>query len=53
MKGIFFKGNVREVCAALKAEAERCKGSTVERYIRKRQLEEVERKQFGAEKVDE
>ncbi len=50
MKGIAFKGDVKAVCANLKAEVQKHKGWTLETYIRLKRLEAAEKKQFG-EKV--
>lgn len=33
MKGVAFKGDIKDVCADLKAEAKRCKRMTVEQYL--------------------
>ena len=47
MKGIAFKGDVKNVCKDLKELASKYKGMTVETLIRLKRLEEVEREQFG------
>lgn len=47
MVGVKAVGDVKDVCFALKNEAERCKGMTVLECIRFRELEEVVAKQFG------
>lgn len=47
MKGEVFKGNVRDVCAELKEEVQRCKGMTVAEWLRLRKLEQAEARQFG------
>lgn len=47
IKGVAFKGEVKDVCAELKAEAERCKGMKVGAYLRLRKLEQAEEQQLG------
>lgn len=47
VKGVAFKGDVKDVCAELKAEAERCKGMTVGQYLRLRKIEKALAEQFG------
>jgi hypothetical protein len=47
MQGEFFKGDIKDVCAELKREAERCKGMTVGNWLRKRRLERAIAEQFG------
>ena len=47
MIGEVFKGDVKDVCAELKAEAQRCKGMTVGEWLRLRKIEQAEAKQFG------
>ncbi len=42
-----FCGDVKTVCAILKSESERCKGMTVEQYIRYRVLEEIVSRQIA------
>ena len=42
-----FKGDIKDVCAELKAEAQRCKGMTVGEWLRLRKIEQAEAKQFG------
>lgn len=46
MKGIAFKGDVKDVCAELEREAKRCKGMTVGEYLKLIKLEKAEKKQF-------
>lgn len=46
MQGEVIKGDIKDVCAELKAEAERCKGMTVGTWLRLRKLERIEKKQF-------
>ncbi len=46
MKGIAFKGDVKDVCAELEREAKRCKGMTVGEYLKRIKLEKAEKKQF-------
>lgn len=47
MQGEFLKGNVRDVCAELKAEAQRCKGMKVGEWLRLRKIEKNVAQQFG------
>lgn len=47
MKGIAFKGDVKDVCNELKNEAQQCKNMTVEQYVRFRYLEAVVAKQIA------
>ena len=47
MIGEFFKGNVKDVCAELEAEGQRCKGMTVGEWLRLRKIEQAVAKQFG------
>lgn len=47
MKGEFLKGDVKDVCAELEAEAKRHSGMTVSTWLRLRKLEEATAKQFG------
>lgn len=47
MKGEFLKGDVKDVCAELEAEAKRHKGMTLAQWLKLRALERVEAKQFG------
>ena len=47
MKGIVFKGDIKDVCAEIENAAQRCKGMTVTEYLRLRKLEEAIAKQFG------
>ena len=44
---VVFKGDIKDVCAKLEAEAKRCKGMTLEKYIRVINLENAVSKQFG------
>ena len=46
IKGLAFKGDVKDVCAELKAEAERCRGMKVGTYLRLLKLEQAEKRQF-------
>ena len=52
MYGECFKGNVKDVVAELKAEAERCKGIKVGTWLRLRALERAEAKQFGMSEIE-
>jgi hypothetical protein len=47
MQGEFFKGDIKDVCAELEAEAQRCKGMTVGEWLKLRAIERSEAKQFG------
>ena len=47
MKGEFFKGDVKDVCAELKKELERCGNIKVGQWLSLRKLELAEAKQFG------
>jgi hypothetical protein len=47
MKSEFFKGDVKDVCAELKKELERCGNMKVEQWLSLRKLEKTEAKQFG------
>lgn len=47
IKGVGFKGDVKDVCAELEAEAKRCKGMTVGEYLRLRKIEKAEKEQFA------
>ena len=47
MIGEAFKGDVKDVCAELEREAERCKGMKVGEWLRLRRLENVVAKQCG------
>ena len=47
MQGEFLKGDIKDVCAELKAEAERYKGVPVGTWLRLRKLEKDIAKQFG------
>jgi hypothetical protein len=46
MQGEFIKGDIKDVCAELEAEAKRCKGMKVGKWLKLRELERVEKKQF-------
>jgi hypothetical protein len=46
MQGEFIKGNIVDVCAELEAEAKRCKGMAVGKWLKLRALERIEKKQF-------
>lgn len=41
MQGEFIKGNINDVCAELKMEAERCKGMTVVEWLELRAIDRV------------
>lgn len=41
MKGVAFNGDVKDVCAELKAEAEKDKRLTVGEYLRRRKLAQI------------
>lgn len=47
MIGYCFKGDVKDVCAEIKAEAERYKGKSFGAWLRQRKLEESMAKDFG------
>lgn len=47
IKGVAFKGDIKDVCAELKAEAERCKGMTVGQYLQRRELEKAWTEELG------
>lgn len=47
IKGVAFKGDVKDVCAVLEREAQRCKGMTVGAYLRLLEIEQAEEQQFG------
>lgn len=47
MQGEFIKGDIKDVCAELEAEAKRCKGMKVGTWLRLRAIERAEAKQFG------
>jgi hypothetical protein len=47
MQGEFIKGDIKDVCAELEAEARRCKGMTVGEWLKLRAIERSEAKQFG------
>ena len=46
MKGEFIKGDIKDVCAELEAEAKRNKGMTFGQWLKLRALERAEEKQF-------
>lgn len=52
MKGEFFKGNIKDVCAELKKELERCGNMKVGQWLSLRKLELAEAKQFGVDVKD-
>lgn len=43
MQGEFFKGDIKDVCAELQAEAQRCKGMTVGEWLQLRKRERLAR----------
>lgn len=47
MQGEFLKGDIKDVCAELEAEAKRHKGMTVAQWLKLRAIEKAEAKQFG------
>ena len=47
MRGEVLKGDIKDVCAELEAEAKRCKGMTVGEWLRLRKIERAEAEQFG------
>ena len=47
MKGEFLKGDVKDVCAELEAEAKRYKGITFAQWLKLREIERAEAEQFG------
>jgi GH24 family phage-related lysozyme (muramidase) len=47
MQGEVFRGDVKDVCAELKKEAQRCKGMTVNEWLRRRRIEKALAEQFG------
>lgn len=47
MQGEFLKGDVKDVCAELKAEAKRHKGIKVAEWLKIRAVERAEAEQFG------
>lgn len=47
MQGEFIKGDIKDVCAELEAEAKRCKGMSVGTWLRLRKLDRAVAKQFG------
>ena len=49
MNSIVVKGDIKEVCAFLRAKAEQYKGMTVDTFIRLMRSEQAEREQFGSE----
>ena len=46
IKGVAFKGEIKDVLAELEAEAKRCKGMTVGQYLSLRKLEKEEERQL-------
>lgn len=52
MQGEFLKGDIKDVCAELEAEARRCKGMTVGAWLRLRAIERAEAKQFGMTEIE-
>ena len=47
MQGEFFKGDIKDVCAELEAEAKRYKGMPVGTWLKIRAIERAEARQFG------
>lgn len=47
MQGEFLKGDIKDVCAELEAEAKRYKGMKVAQWLKLRAIERAEAKQFG------
>lgn len=47
MNSIVLKGDIKAVCAYLRAQAEEYKGMTVDAYLRLKAIESAEREQFG------
>lgn len=47
MQGEFLKGDIKDVCAELEAEAQRCKGMTVGQWLSLRKLDRAVAEQFG------
>lgn len=47
MQGEFLKGDIKDVCAELEREAQRCKGMTVGQWLSLRKLDRVVAEQFG------
>lgn len=45
-KGEFFKGNIKDVCAELENEMDRCKKITVGEWLALRRIERAESNQF-------
>lgn len=41
VKGVAFKGDIKDVCAELEREAERCKGMTVSQYYALKKIEKT------------
>lgn len=52
MNGIVMKGDVKDVCAELKKELERCGNMKVGQWLSLRKLELAEAKQFGVDVKD-
>lgn len=49
--GITLKGNMHDVLSYLEDEQRRCRKMSVSQYIRLRQIEREENKQFGVEDI--
>lgn len=47
MQGECLKGDIKDVCAELEAEAKRYKGMTVGQWLKLRAIERAEARQFG------
>lgn len=47
MQGEVFKGDIKDVCAELEAEAKRCRGMSVGEWLRLRNIERACAKQLG------
>lgn len=47
MQGEFLKGDIKDVCAELEAEAKRYKGIKVGQWLKIRAMERAEAEQFG------
>lgn len=47
MQGEFLKGDIKDVCAELEAEAKRHKGMKVGQWLKLRAIERAEAEQFG------
>lgn len=46
MEGEIIKGDIKDVCVELKAEAERYKGITFGEWLKRRKLKQLEEKQL-------